>query len=48
MCDICFGVVIFQIFSTEPEESTVVGEIMDFSALLVMIQLDDFLMNTAT
>lgn len=48
MADVCFGVVIWQIFSTDPEESTVVGEIMDFSALLVLIQLDDFLMNTAT
>jgi hypothetical protein len=34
----------WQIFSTDVSETSVVSEIMDFAALLIVIELDDFLM----
>ena len=36
----------WQVFSTPNDDATVVGEIMDFAALLIVIELDDYLMST--
>lgn len=38
------GTALWQIFSINPDEAEVVDEIMNFAALLIVIELDDFLM----
>lgn len=42
------GTALWQIFSIDPENTEVVDEIMNFAALLIVIELDDFLMASPT
>jgi hypothetical protein len=46
LANLTFGIAMWQVFSTPDGEADVVGEIMDFAALLIVIELDDYLMST--
>ena len=46
LANLTFGIAMWQVFSTPNDDATVVGEIMDFAALLIVIELDDYLMST--
>lgn len=46
LANVTFGIAMWQVFSTPNDDATVVGEIMDFAALLIVIELDDYLMST--
>lgn len=46
LANITFGIAMWQVFSVAEEDQTVVDEIMDFSALLIVIELDNFLVMT--
>ena len=46
LANMTFGIAMWQVFSTPDGEADVVGEIMDFAALLIVIELDDYLIST--
>ena len=46
LSNITFGAAMWQVFSAAEDDTSVVQEIMDFAALLIVIQLDEFLMAT--
>jgi hypothetical protein len=44
MATATFAIAMWQVFATDISDTSVVSEIMDFAALLIVIELDDFLM----
>lgn len=44
MAYMTLGTALWQVFSGKTDETDVVAEIMNFAALLIVIEIDDFLM----